>query len=36
MINAYATAFPVEEDTYELPDSKGGLSPVAGFTRPPA
>ena len=36
MINAYTTAFPVEEDTYGLPDSKGGLSPVVGFTRPPA
>ena len=34
MIDAYATAFPVEEDTYGLPDSKGGLSPVVGFTRP--
>ena len=36
MINAYATSFPVEEDTYGLPTSKGGLSPVVGFTRPPA
>ncbi len=36
MINAYAGAFPVEEDTYGLPGSKGGLSPVVGFTRPPA
>ncbi len=35
MINAYATSFPVEEDTYGLPASKGGLSPVIGFTRPP-
>ena len=34
MINAYTGAFPVEEDTYELPASKGGLSPVVGFTRP--
>jgi peptidoglycan DL-endopeptidase CwlO len=34
MINAYTTASPVEEDTYGLPDSKGGLSPVVGFTRP--
>jgi peptidoglycan DL-endopeptidase CwlO len=34
MINAYTTAFPVEEDTYGLPTSKGGLSPVVGFTRP--
>jgi peptidoglycan DL-endopeptidase CwlO len=35
MINAYTTAFPVEEGTYGLPDSKGGLSAVVGFTRPP-
>lgn len=35
MIDAYTTSFPVEEDTYGLPDSKGGLSAVAGFTRPP-
>jgi cell wall-associated NlpC family hydrolase len=35
MINAYATSFPVEVDTYGLPTSKGGLSPVVGFTRPP-
>ena len=35
MINAYTAAFPVEEDTYGLTDSKGGLSPVVGFTRPP-
>ena len=35
MINAYTTSFPVEEDTYGLPTSKGGLSPVVGFTRPP-
>jgi cell wall-associated NlpC family hydrolase len=34
MIDAYTTAFPVEEDTYGIPDSKGGLSPVVGFTRP--
>jgi cell wall-associated NlpC family hydrolase len=34
MINAYTTAFPVEEDTYGLPTSKGGLSPVTGFTSP--
>jgi cell wall-associated NlpC family hydrolase len=34
MIDAYTTAFPVEEDTYGLPTSKGGLSPVVGFTRP--
>jgi peptidoglycan DL-endopeptidase CwlO len=36
MINAYTGAFPVEVDTYGLPASKGGLSPVVGFTRPPA
>jgi len=36
MIDAYTTAFPVEEDTYGLPGSKGGLSPVVGFTRPSA
>lgn len=36
MIDAYTTAFPVEEDTYGLPDSKGGLSPAVGFSRPPA
>jgi peptidoglycan DL-endopeptidase CwlO len=36
MIDAYTTAFPVEEDTYGLLGSKGGLSPVVGFTRPPA
>jgi cell wall-associated NlpC family hydrolase len=34
MINAYTGAFPVEVDTYGLPASKGGLSPVVGFTRP--
>jgi cell wall-associated NlpC family hydrolase len=35
MINAYTTSFPLEVDTYGLPTSKGGLSPVVGFTRPP-
>jgi peptidoglycan DL-endopeptidase CwlO len=35
MINAYTSSFPVEVDTYGLPASKGGLSPVVGFTRPP-
>jgi len=34
MIDAYATGYPVEYDTYGLPASKGGLSPVIGFTRP--
>jgi peptidoglycan DL-endopeptidase CwlO len=34
MIDAYETGYPVEEDTYGLPASKGGLSPVTGFTRP--
>jgi cell wall-associated NlpC family hydrolase len=33
MIDAYATGYSVEEDTYGLPASKGGLSPVVGFTR---
>jgi peptidoglycan DL-endopeptidase CwlO len=33
MIDAYATGYDVEEDTYGLPTSKGGLSPVVGFTR---
>jgi peptidoglycan DL-endopeptidase CwlO len=36
MIDAYETGYPVEEDTYGLPASRGGLSPVVGFTRPPA
>lgn len=35
MIDAYATGYGVEYDTYGLPASKGGLSPVVGFTRPP-
>jgi cell wall-associated NlpC family hydrolase len=34
MIDAYATGYDVEYDTYGLPASKGGLSPVTGFTRP--
>jgi hypothetical protein len=34
MIDAYETGYPVEEDTYGLPASKGGLSAVVGFTRP--
>ena len=34
MIDAYETGYPVEVDTYGLPASKGGLSPVVGFTRP--
>jgi hypothetical protein len=34
MIDAYETGYPVEEDIYGLPASKGGLSPVTGFTRP--
>ena len=34
MIDAYATGYNVEYDTYGLPASKGGLSPVIGFTRP--
>jgi cell wall-associated NlpC family hydrolase len=36
MIDAYETGYPVQEDTYGLPASKGGLSPVVGFTRPPS
>jgi cell wall-associated NlpC family hydrolase len=32
MIDAYETGSPVEEDTYGLPTSEGGLSPVVGFT----
>ena len=36
MIDAYETGYPVEVDTYGLPASKGGLSPVVGFTRPPS
>ncbi|MGD0553423.1 MAG: NlpC/P60 family protein [Streptosporangiaceae bacterium] len=34
MIDAYATGFNVEIDTYGLSTSKGGLSPVVGFTSP--
>jgi len=34
MIDAYVTGYPVEVDTYGLPGSKEGLSPVVGFTRP--
>jgi len=34
MIDAYDTGTNVEIDTYGLPTSKGGLSPVIGFTRP--
>ncbi len=34
MIDAYATGYGVEYDSYGLPASKGGLSPVVGFTRP--
>ena len=33
MIDAYATGFDVSYDTYGLPGSRGGLSPVVGFTR---
>jgi len=36
MVDAYATGYAVEEDTYGLPDSKAGLSAVVGFTRPPS
>jgi hypothetical protein len=34
MIDAYAAGWPVEFDTYGLPSSAGGLSPVVGFTDP--
>jgi cell wall-associated NlpC family hydrolase len=34
MIDAYASGSPVGYDTYGLPSSRGGLSPVVGFTRP--
>jgi cell wall-associated NlpC family hydrolase len=34
MIDAYAAGWPVEYDTYGPGSSKGGLSPVAGFTDP--
>ena len=34
MIDAYATGFPVEYDTYGLASSKEGLSEPVGFTQP--
>lgn len=34
MIDAYATGFPVEYDTYGLPSSKEGLNDPVGFTDP--
>ena len=34
MIDAYATGYDVEYDTYGLPGSRPGLSPVVGFTNP--
>lgn len=34
MVDAYMSGMPVEYDTYNLPSSKGGLSPVVGFTDP--
>jgi hypothetical protein len=34
MIDAYATGYDVEDDTYGLLASKPGLSPVVGFIRP--
>jgi cell wall-associated NlpC family hydrolase len=34
MIDAYATGYDVEYDSYGLPASKAGLSPVVGFTSP--
>ena len=36
MIDAYATGFPVEYDTYGLPGSAGGLADPVGFTDPGA
>jgi hypothetical protein len=34
MIDAYGTGTSIGYDTYGLPSSRGGLSPVIGFTRP--
>jgi cell wall-associated NlpC family hydrolase len=34
MIDSYGAGYPVGYDTYGLPSSRGGLSPVVGFTRP--
>jgi cell wall-associated NlpC family hydrolase len=34
MIDAYASGWPVEYDTYGPGAAKGGLSPVVGFTDP--
>jgi cell wall-associated NlpC family hydrolase len=34
MIDAYAAGYPVGYDTYGLLGSRGGLSPVVGFTHP--
>ncbi len=34
MIDAYATGYDVQYDSYGLPASKGGLSAVTGFTSP--
>jgi cell wall-associated NlpC family hydrolase len=34
MIDAYATGWPVEYDTYGANESKSGLNPVIGFTDP--
>ena len=32
MIDVYATGYDIEYDSYGLPASKAGLSPVVGFT----
>ena len=34
MIDAYATGWPVEYDSFGLPSSRGGLTDVVGFTDP--
>jgi cell wall-associated NlpC family hydrolase len=34
MIDAYASGYPVEYDTYGLASSRAGLSDPAGFTQP--
>jgi peptidoglycan DL-endopeptidase CwlO len=34
MIDSYAPGYGFQDDSYGLPASKGGLSPVVGFTRP--
>jgi cell wall-associated NlpC family hydrolase len=34
MIDAYATGYPITEETYGLPSSRDGLTAVVGFTAP--